>query len=163
MNYNKMVWTEQPPYLFGRFSIYGQLDPDGEDVFAALTVKPRGAGSRVEWEVCPEELDEQTIASGGVRIDDECDQDMAIAVAQEAAIKALNAFTPFIPPLRCPWRCHEIGGPWIAENPDCPFHGTNPVDRRKLEPDEGERMCQEELARREEEDRRWRELQEKAE
>lgn len=25
--------------------------------------------------------------------------------------------------MRCPYQCHEIGGPWIAENPDCPEHG----------------------------------------
>jgi len=68
----------------------------------------------------------------------------------------------FDPPLMCPWQCHEIGGPWIAENPSCPFHGhgIDRVDLDELDPDEGERMCQEELARREEEDRRWREQQE---
>ena len=27
----------------------------------------------------------------------------------------------------CAYRCHEIGGPWIAENPDCPIHGHNGV------------------------------------
>lgn len=27
--------------------------------------------------------------------------------------------------LECGYRCHEIGGPWIAENPDCPIHGKN--------------------------------------
>lgn len=26
-------------------------------------------------------------------------------------------------PLNCPYECHKIGGPWIAENPDCPRHG----------------------------------------
>jgi hypothetical protein len=26
-------------------------------------------------------------------------------------------------PLNCPYECHQIGGPWIAENPDCPKHG----------------------------------------
>ena len=60
----------------------------------------------------------------------------------------------FTTPFRCPWRCHEIGGPWIAENPSCPFHGTDPVDLDELDPDDGERMCQEQQAIREEEDRR---------
>ena len=23
----------------------------------------------------------------------------------------------------CAYGCHQIGGPWIAENPDCPIHG----------------------------------------
>ena len=23
----------------------------------------------------------------------------------------------------CNYECHQIGGPWIAENPDCPVHG----------------------------------------
>jgi hypothetical protein len=59
----------------------------------------------------------------------------------------------FDPPLRCPWRCHEIG-PWISYNPQCPFHGTDPVDPDTLDPEEGERMCREEDARREDEERR---------
>ena len=37
--------------------------------------------------------------------------------------RALNE--PYEPPGACPWECHLIGGPWIAENPDCPFHGAN--------------------------------------
>lgn len=66
----------------------------------------------------------------------------------------------FEPPFMCPWQCYEIGGPWITVNPSCPFHGVDPVDLEELDSDDGERMCQEELARREEEDRRWREEQE---
>jgi len=27
--------------------------------------------------------------------------------------------------VRCEYRCYEIGGPWIAENPVCPVHGTD--------------------------------------
>lgn len=50
------------------------------------------------------------------------------------------------PPLRCPWRCHEIGGTWIAENPSCPFHGTDPVDPEELTEEEGQRMCLEQEA-----------------
>lgn len=23
----------------------------------------------------------------------------------------------------CEYGCHQIGGPWIAENPNCPIHG----------------------------------------
>lgn len=30
---------------------------------------------------------------------------------------------------RCGYQCHEIGGPWIAENPDCPIHGRDAQDR----------------------------------
>lgn len=28
----------------------------------------------------------------------------------------------------CGHQCHTIGGPWIAENPDCPIHGVNGMD-----------------------------------
>lgn len=52
---------------------------------------------------------------------------------------------PYEPPLMCPWQCHEIGGPYIAENPDCPFHGDNAED---LTTEEGERLCQEQEAAR---------------
>ena len=27
--------------------------------------------------------------------------------------------------MRCEYRCHEVGGPWIAENPICPVHGRD--------------------------------------
>ena len=27
--------------------------------------------------------------------------------------------------MRCEYRCYEIGGPWVAENPVCPVHGTD--------------------------------------
>jgi len=27
----------------------------------------------------------------------------------------------------CGHQCHQIGGPWIAEDPNCPIHGTNGV------------------------------------
>lgn len=50
---------------------------------------------------------------------------------------------PFDPPLRCPWRCHEIGGPWITVDPACPFHGTDPVDLDELDEDTGRRMVAE--------------------
>lgn len=61
----------------------------------------------------------------------------------------------FDPPLHCPWECHLIGGPWISENPQCPFHGSNPVDCDELDKEEGERMCREEDARREEREEEW--------
>lgn len=35
----------------------------------------------------------------------------------------------------CGHQCHQIGGPYIAENPDCPIHGVNgldPDDAREL-------------------------------
>jgi hypothetical protein len=25
--------------------------------------------------------------------------------------------------MKCEYQCNEVGGPWIAENPNCPFHG----------------------------------------
>lgn len=25
----------------------------------------------------------------------------------------------------CNYECHQVGGPWIAENPACPIHGAN--------------------------------------
>lgn len=46
--------------------------------------------------------------------------------------------------IRCPWRCHEIGGPFIAENPECPIHGRDAVE---LTDDEREFLEQQELAR----------------
>ena len=27
--------------------------------------------------------------------------------------------------MKCEYQCHEVGGPWIAENPDCPVHGRD--------------------------------------
>lgn len=30
--------------------------------------------------------------------------------------------------MRCPYQCHEVGGPWIEENPDCPVHGRTAQD-----------------------------------
>ena len=26
--------------------------------------------------------------------------------------------------MNCGYHCHEAGGTWIAENPNCPVHGT---------------------------------------
>ena len=33
--------------------------------------------------------------------------------------------------MRCAYQCYEIGGPWIAENPDCPEHGRAGQARRE--------------------------------
>lgn len=62
----------------------------------------------------------------------------------------------------CPWRCHMIGGPWISSNPSCPFHGYDRIPTSEddctvylIDPEEGERLCQEEEARFQEEERRW--------
>ena len=36
--------------------------------------------------------------------------------------------------MRCGYHCHEVGGPYIAENPDCPVHGYQAqaeADRRE--------------------------------
>ncbi len=29
--------------------------------------------------------------------------------------------------MTCGFRCHEIGGPFIAENPECPIHGADGI------------------------------------
>lgn len=26
--------------------------------------------------------------------------------------------------MNCGYECYQIGGPWIAENPNCPVHGA---------------------------------------
>jgi len=54
-------------------------------------------------------------------------------------------------PFMCPWQCHIIGGPWISENPDCPYHGASPEDLDELDQSDVDRMCQEEEARRDDE------------
>ena len=33
--------------------------------------------------------------------------------------------------MRCAYQCHEIGGPWIAENPECPVHSREAVAERE--------------------------------
>lgn len=43
-------------------------------------------------------------------------------------IRALASALPTETPMNCGHQCHEIGGPYIAENPACPIHGTNRVD-----------------------------------
>lgn len=30
--------------------------------------------------------------------------------------------------MSCAFHCHEIGGPFIAENPECPIHGADGID-----------------------------------
>ncbi len=57
----------------------------------------------------------------------------------------------FTTPLRCPWQCHEIGGPWIAENPDCPFHSENATPD-EITDETGLRLCRDENIRREAEE-----------
>jgi hypothetical protein len=27
--------------------------------------------------------------------------------------------------VNCGYECHQVGGPWIAENPACPIHGPD--------------------------------------
>ena len=34
--------------------------------------------------------------------------------------------------MNCGHRCHEIGGPWIAEDPDCPVHGVEALRLAKI-------------------------------
>jgi hypothetical protein len=43
-------------------------------------------------------------------------------------------------PLLCPWECHLIGGPWIEENPECPFHGPTVSDWTDLTQDEADQI-----------------------
>ena len=31
----------------------------------------------------------------------------------------------------CERQCYVIGGPWLAEDPDCPVHGTDAVRARR--------------------------------
>ena len=38
--------------------------------------------------------------------------------------------------MRCAYQCHEVGGPWIAENPDCPIHSREAVAEREAAEDE---------------------------
>lgn len=40
--------------------------------------------------------------------------------------------------MSCANHCFEIGGPWIAEDPNCPIHGQDAQDRetRQLERDD---------------------------
>ena len=33
----------------------------------------------------------------------------------------------------CEYQCYEIGGPWIAENPNCPIHGPNAPKEKTLD------------------------------
>lgn len=33
--------------------------------------------------------------------------------------------------LDCGFECHRVGGPWIAENPACPFHNGTHSDRQQ--------------------------------
>lgn len=84
-DYSKLVWTENPPFLFGRYRINGQFDPDSEEVYATLLVKPAGAGSRVEWGTSPANC-EGTFEFDSIAITSECAQEQAIAQAKEAAI-----------------------------------------------------------------------------
>jgi hypothetical protein len=34
-------------------------------------------------------------------------------------------------PMSCGHECYHIGGPWIAEDPDCPVHGAEAVRERE--------------------------------
>ncbi len=36
--------------------------------------------------------------------------------------------------MNCGYECHQVGGPWIAENPACPIHGAE-AQRRDREID----------------------------
>lgn len=59
--------------------------------------------------------------------------------------------------MRCASRCHEIGGPWIAEDPDCPVHGREAQLRERAE----ETSKSELLGRIEELERRVRRLEDR--
>lgn len=42
--------------------------------------------------------------------------------------------------MSCAFHCHEVGGPFIAENPECPIHGADGFDISDAR-DLIERMC----------------------
>ena len=33
----------------------------------------------------------------------------------------------------CEYECYKIGGPWIAENPNCPIHGPNAPKEKSID------------------------------
>lgn len=34
--------------------------------------------------------------------------------------------------MHCGYQCHLIGGPYIAENPDCPIHGVAAREKERM-------------------------------
>ena len=44
--------------------------------------------------------------------------------------------------MKCEYQCYEVGGPWIAENPDCPVHGTEAQREEKQRDRTKERLYQ---------------------
>lgn len=44
--------------------------------------------------------------------------------------------------MRCGYQCHEIGGPWIAENPDCPIHSREAVEEQEREERERQQLVE---------------------
>jgi hypothetical protein len=87
-----LTWEKLPPFLFGRYRIEGTYPSDPEGVIINLTVKPAGAGSRVEWEVSPPEVDDVTTASGEVAITESRPEASAIEEAKAAAVASLDAW-----------------------------------------------------------------------
>lgn len=44
--------------------------------------------------------------------------------------------------MKCQYQCYEVGGPWIAENPDCPVHGHEAQAEQNARQWEKERLYQ---------------------
>lgn len=42
----------------------------------------------------------------------------------------------------CSHQCYTIGGPWIAEDPDCPVHGASAVREREHQEDRERSMVE---------------------
>lgn len=42
--------------------------------------------------------------------------------------------------MKCGYQCHEVGGPWIAENPDCPIHGLAAQSEQESREEEKTRL-----------------------
>lgn len=36
----------------------------------------------------------------------------------------------------CAYECYQVGGPWIAENPSCPVHGSHAIESREAKSDQ---------------------------
>jgi hypothetical protein len=44
--------------------------------------------------------------------------------------------------MKCGYQCHEIGGPWISENPECPVHGIEAQREEKYREQTKEQLYQ---------------------
>lgn len=42
--------------------------------------------------------------------------------------------------MKCEYQCYEIGGPWIAENPNCPVHSIEAQRQQEIEQSEQQKL-----------------------